>query len=192
MKYIPNEKHNGKTIRCLVQHQAYRDVQKSDKQNEAEVIMKIRYPPMKQSKVEKFYDMKLGMENKIKMKFFANPKPTRGVWTINGTPVPVPVADVQNMYYSGDFEENNGFPGQWNVELGIKKLSESALVGQHKLEITNEEGSTEYRFELHIGSRPTNINSLSVGIVITVVALVSVLVIVIVFRAKRMLCFASS
>ena len=194
LKYVPNGKDDGKILRCLVQHQAYTDVQKEGKQNEAEVLMKIRYPPMKQSKVEKYYDLKLGMENKIKMTFFANPKPTRGVWTINGTPVPVPVADVQNMYYSGYFEKNDGIPGKWEVELGIKNLSESALVGQHKLEITNEEGSTDYRFELHMGSiptQPTNLSTLSVGIVITSVVIIAVLIIVIVFRAKRMFCFAS-
>ena len=94
LKYIPNEKHDGKTLRCLVQHQQFKNVQKNDKQNEADVLLKIHYPPMKQREVAKYCDLKLGIENKVKMTFFANPKPTRGVWTINETSVPVPTTDI--------------------------------------------------------------------------------------------------
>ena len=39
------------------------------------------------------------------MEFSANPKPSVGVWTINGTTVPVSGADTNNMYVSGAFEE---------------------------------------------------------------------------------------
>ena len=42
LKYFPSEKHNGKTLRCQVEHQAYTDVQKNDKQNEAEVLLKVQ------------------------------------------------------------------------------------------------------------------------------------------------------
>ena len=39
------------------------------------------------------------------MAFSANPKPTVGFWTINGTKIPVAGADEGNMYVSGAFEE---------------------------------------------------------------------------------------
>ena len=125
------------------------------------------------------------------MAFSANPKPSVGQWTINGTKIPVAGADENNMYVSGAFVEKvrihqlfqlvcdmkqnfdrrnqlciqivcdyfyfhcqDGLPGQWEVELTINKLSESDVAGQHKLEITNDEGSTEYLFELHKGTKP--------------------------------------
>merc|ERR1719322_1050964 len=102
-------------------------------------------------------------------------------------------ADTNNMYVSGAFEEKDGLPGQWAVELTINKLSESDVSGQHKLEITNEEGSTEYLFELHKGTKPppaADSSSLTVGIIVIIVIIVVILVIVIVARAKGMLCFA--
>lgn len=199
LKYFPSEKHNGKTLRCQVEHQAYTDVQKNDKQNEAEVLLKVQYPPKKPNKVEKHYDLNLGAQNKIRMAFSANPKPTVGVWTINGTKIPVSGSDVDSKYSSGAFEEKDGLPGQWEVELTIKELSESDVKGQHKLEITNDEGSTEYLFELHKGTKPppangnaADSNSLTVGIIVIIVIIVVILVIVIVARAKGMLCFAAA
>merc|ERR1711994_1115116 len=171
LKYYPSEKHDGKTLRCQVEHQAYTDVQKEGKENEAEVVLKVQYPPQKPNKVEHRYDLNVGQEEKIRMEFSANPKPSVGVWTINGTTVPVSGADTNNMYVSG----------------------------QHKLEITNEEGSTEYLFELHKGTKPppangnaADSNSLTVGIIVIIVIIVVILVIVIVARAKGMLCFAAS
>jgi len=193
LKYYPSEKHDGKTLRCQVEHQAYTDVQKEGKENEAEVVLKVQYPPQKPNKVEHRYDLNVGQEEKIRMEFSANPKPSVGVWTINGTTVPVSGADTNNMYVSGAFEEKDGLPGQWAVELTINKLSESDVSGQHKLEITNEEGSTEYLFELHKGTKPppaADSNSLTVGIIVIIVIIVVILVIVIVARAKGMLCFA--
>jgi len=193
LKYFPSEKHDGKTLRCQVEHQAYTDVQKEGKQNEAEVLLKVQYPPKKPNKVEKHYDLNLGQQNKIRMAFSANPKPSVGQWTINGTKIPVAGADENNMYVSGAFVEKDGLPGQWEVELTINKLSESDVAGQHKLEITNDEGSTEYLFELHKGTKPppaADSNSLTVGIIVIIVIIVVVLVIVIVARAKGMLCFA--
>merc|ERR1712018_856907 len=128
------------------------------------------------------------------MAFSANPKPSVGFWTINGTKIPVAGADEGNMYVSGAFEEKDGLPGQWEVELTINELSESDVKGQHKLEITNEEGSTEYLFELHKGTKPppADSNSLTVGIIVIIVIIVVILVIVIVARAKGMLCFAAA
>jgi len=194
LKYFPSEKHDGKTLRCQVEHQAYTDVQKNDKQNEAEVLLKVQYPPKKPNKVEKHYDLNLGQKNTILMAFSANPKPTVGVWTINGTKIPVSGSDVDSKYSSGAFEEKDGLPGQWEVELTINELSESDVKGQHKLEITNEEGSTEYLFELHKGTKPppADSNSLTVGIIVIIVIIVVILVIVIVARAKGMLCFAAA
>jgi len=208
LKYYPSEKHDGKTLRCQVEHQAYTDVQKEGKENEAEVVLKVQYPPQKPNKVEHRYDLNVGQEEKIRMEFSANPKPSVGVWTINGTTVPVSGADTNNMYVSGAFEEKDGLPGQWAVELTINKLSESDVSGQHKLEITNEEGSTEYLFELHKGTKPppgnsknpieefkgsaADSNSLTVGIIVIIVIIVVILVIVIVARAKGMLCFAAA
>jgi len=195
LKYFPSEKHDGKTLRCQVEHQAYTDVQKEGKQNEAEVVLKVQYPPKKPNKVEKHYDLNLGQQNKIRMAFSANPKPSVGQWTINGTKIPVAGADENNMYVSGAFVEKDGLPGQWEVELTINKLSESDVAGQHKLEITNDEGSTEYLFELHKGTKPppaADSNSLTVGIIVIIVIIVVVLVIVIVARAKGMLCFAAA
>ena len=43
------------------------------------------------------------------MAFSANPKPTVGVWTINGTKVPVSGSDVNSKYSSGAFEEKVNF-----------------------------------------------------------------------------------
>merc|ERR1712064_109848 len=151
--------------------------------------------PQKPNKVEHRYDLNVGQEEKIRMEFSANPKPSVGVWTINGTTVPVSGADTNNMGVSGAFEEKDGLPGQWAVELTINKLSESDVSGQHKLEITNEEGSTEYLFELHKGTKPppaADSNSLTVGIIVIIVIIVVILVIVIVARAKGMLCFAAA
>ena len=42
LKYFPSEKHDGKALRCQVEHQAFTDVQKNDKQNEAEVILRVQ------------------------------------------------------------------------------------------------------------------------------------------------------
>ena len=42
LKYYPSEKHDGKTLRCQVEHQAYTDVQKEGKENEAEVVLKVQ------------------------------------------------------------------------------------------------------------------------------------------------------
>ena len=42
LRYFPSEKHDGKTLRCQVEHQAYTDVQKEDKLNEAEVLLKVQ------------------------------------------------------------------------------------------------------------------------------------------------------
>ena len=66
---------------------------------------KISDPPQKPNKVEHRYDLNVGQEEKIRMEFSANPKPSVGVWTINGTTVPVSGADTNNMYVSGAFEE---------------------------------------------------------------------------------------
>ena len=57
--------------------------------------------------LEPFYTSEetVGQEEKIRMEFSANPKPSVGVWTINGTTVPVSGADTNNMYVSGAFEE---------------------------------------------------------------------------------------
>ena len=62
-------------------------------------------PPKKPNKVEKHYDLNLGQQNKIRMAFSANPKPSVGQWTINGTKIPVAGADENNMYVSGAFVE---------------------------------------------------------------------------------------
>ena len=42
LKYYPSEKHDGKTLRCQVEHQAYTDVQKEGKENEAEVVLRVQ------------------------------------------------------------------------------------------------------------------------------------------------------
>ena len=56
LKYFPSEKHDGKTLRCQVEHQAYTDVQKEGKQNEAEVILKVQC---------KYYWQKFRINNRI-------------------------------------------------------------------------------------------------------------------------------
>ena len=62
-------------------------------------------PPQKPNKVEHFYDLNVGQEEKIRFEFSANPRPTVGFWTINGAIVPVSDDyDTYSMYESGSFE----------------------------------------------------------------------------------------
>ena len=42
LKYYPSEKHDGKTLRCQVEHQDYTDIQKEGKENEAEVVLRVQ------------------------------------------------------------------------------------------------------------------------------------------------------
>ena len=58
---------------------------------------------MKPNKVEHRYNLNVGQKEKIQMEFSANPKPTVGLWTINGATVPVPGSDTNYMYDSSLF-----------------------------------------------------------------------------------------
>ena len=42
LKFYPNWKHDGKSLKCQVEHQAYTDAQKEDKENEAEVLLRVQ------------------------------------------------------------------------------------------------------------------------------------------------------
>ena len=42
LRYYPSWKHDGKILRCQVEHQAYTDIQKEGKENEAEVVLRVQ------------------------------------------------------------------------------------------------------------------------------------------------------
>jgi hypothetical protein len=193
LKYYPNQDHDGKTLRCEVTHQAYTQVQKQGKENEAEVILKVEYAPLPTKTATKHYDLHLGKANEIRMQFSANPKPSEGFWTINKTKIPIAGADENGKYTSGKLEQKDGLPGQWEVTLTINALSKEDVEGKNSLTITNAEGKTDYVFELQTGKQPPpekDTNSLTVGIIVIIVIILVILVVVIVARAKGMLCFA--
>jgi len=195
LKYYPNQDHDGKTLRCQVTHQAYTQVQKEGKVNEAEVVLKVKYAPLPTKTATKHYDLHLGQKNDIRMQFSANPKPTEGFWVINKTKVPIAGADENGKYSSGSIEEKDGLPGQWEVTLTINKLSKEDVESKNSLTITNAEGETSYEFQLQTGKQPPpakDTNSLTVGIIVIIVIILVILVVVIVARAKGMLCFAAA
>jgi len=208
LKYFPAEMHNNKDLRCQVTHQAYSAVQTAEKANEAQLVLKISYPPVPNKVVKKHYNLNIGGENVIRMQFGANPQPTKGEWTINNVKIPVGSADAKGKYTSGSIEKKDGVEGEWEVALTIKALTEADVKGKHSLTIENEEGSETYNFELLQGEQPPpdnsdnpgrtvsgsapDSNSLTVGIIVIIVIIVIVLVLVIIARAKGMLCFAAA
>lgn len=198
--YYPDSSHNGKKLRCEVNHQAYTEAQKQSKENEVDVLLQISYPPTTTKKDQTFYDLKVGQENPIRIEFGANPKPTAGFWTVgNGTKIPFGTElDIKTKKYrSGPIEPKDGLEGQWSVTLTFLKLNEADIKGTNKLSITNEEGTTEYNFKLALGAQPPPAGSdtgksLTVGIIVIIVIIVLILVIVIIARAKGMMCFAAA
>lgn len=195
LQYYPTAKHDGKDLRCQVNHPAYSAAQKEKKENMAQVALKIQYPPQPSQTVQKYYALNLGQANPIRLQFSANPKPSTGFWTINETKVQLGAADKDNKYSSGSVKAKDGVAGQWEVELIINKLTEADTKGTHSLTIQNEEGQAEYKFELYKGEQPppaADTSSLTVGIIVIIVIIVVIIVLVIVARAKAMLCFAAA
>lgn len=198
LKYFPDSKHNGKTLRCQVSHQAYTQVQKEEKKNEAELLLKISYPPVPSKKPRIFYGLTLGTTNEVRMEFNANPKPSEGYWTVNRTVVQLGSASLDKKYSSASLEKKDGIDGQWVALLTIHKLQVEDTKGKNTLTLKNEEGETVYEFQLALGKQPDPApsgseppKSLTVGIIVIIVIIVLILVIVIVARAKGILCFAA-
>jgi hypothetical protein len=154
LRYYPDSKHDEKKLSCKDVHEAYTEVQLNQKDNEAEVLLKIQYAPIPPKMDAAFYDLKLGQANPIKLAFSANPKPTEGFWMINNTKVQIGTKSKDNKYTSGQITMKDGVQGQWFVELTIDGLTKDDIKGTHSLTLKNEEGQTAYPFKLALGKQP--------------------------------------
>ena len=74
--------------------------------------------------------------------------------------------------------------GKWQCQISTMDANNNAVASTADVDVLVHTGS--------IPGQATKSNSLYISITITIGAIVAVLVIVIVFRVKRMLCFASS
>ena len=64
--------------------------------------------PQEQAKPQKFYALKEGQTNTISIKFEANPAPTEGFWTLDGSESPVAfgAASIDGQYTASFIEES--------------------------------------------------------------------------------------
>lgn len=134
LKYYPDPKHNGQVLRCEVNHMAYSDVQLEGRENVADVRLVVLCecllngdlfswllvhfctilceldpadPPKPNAEDLVFYDLNEGDQNQIRIKFFANPEPREGRWTLAGLEEPLVVGSesVDKKYKSGLYEK---------------------------------------------------------------------------------------
>ena len=108
------------------------------------------------------------------MKFYANPKPTRGIWQLGDTELAVGAESIDKKFKSTvltegvspwfDIKVLNSFyknlicyqaiDGEWLVTLTINNLDKKDAQAKYKLVISNAEGEAEYGFKLALGPPP--------------------------------------
>merc|ERR1712047_141076 len=149
---------------------------------------------------ETLYGNKDGESNTVRMKFLANPMPTEGQWNIGEVTVPIGASDLEGNFQSSQIAETGDLTGEYQVELTFTMTKELADK-TYSLQVTNGLGTTQYEFKLALSEAPPAGPKIEVPqvlkcasgpviiIVLVVVALVIVGGVVLVARAKGMMCF---
>merc|ERR1712004_583501 len=104
--------------------------------------------------------------------------------------VPIGASDLEGNFQSSQIAETGDLTGEYQVELTFTMTKELADK-TYSLQVTNGLGTTQYEFKLALSEAPPaeSASGPVIIIVLVVVALVIVGGVVLVARAKGMMCF---
>jgi len=191
LEYNAAPKHSGQMLKCEVNHMGFTMQAIADESNIAQASLDLKFMPEGKSEVETIYGNKEGESNTIRMKFLANPMPTEGQWSIGEVSVPIGASDVEGNFQSSQIQETGDMTGEYQVELTFTMTKELADK-KYSLQVTNGLGTTAYDFKLALDDAPPT-ESAGGPVIIVVLVVVAIIIVggvVLVARAKGMMCFA--
>jgi len=190
LEYNAAPKHSGQMLKCEVDHMGFTMQAIEDQSNIAQASLNLKFMPEGKGAAETLYGNKEGESNTVRMKFLANPMPTEGQWNIGEVTVPIGASDLEGNFQSSQITETGDLTGEYQVELTFTMTKELADK-TYSLQVTNGLGTTQYEFKLALSEAPPaeSASGPVIIIVLVVVALVIAGGVVLVARAKGMMCF---
>ena len=154
LHYEASPAHNGKAISCIVNHKGFNRQDMEMNKNMATVDLDIQFQPVAADKQQVFYNLQVGEKKPIKISFRAHPKPTQVVWTMHDKMEVMEGSESLNKRYKADVLQEGPIEGMYTAMLTIAEVMEADAGSNGELSVTNELGTTKYRFKLSLGDKP--------------------------------------
>jgi len=192
LTYHSEPSHNGKKLTCIVAHKGFAQEQISAQENRRSLTLDVQFKPVDAEKTQEFYNLAVGKQHTVLMNFRAHPRPTKLHWELyDGTTVNEGSESLDQRFYAEQLAEGPT-DGYYTAKLDIKNVKAEDAGTTSNLVVTNELGTTNYKFSLHGGEKPASEAGSGPVIAIVIVAIIIIVVIVVavIARSQGLLCFA--
>lgn len=209
LTYHSEPSHNGKKLTCIVAHKGFAQEQISAQENRRSLTLDVQFKPVDAEKTQEFYNLAVGKQHTVLMNFRAHPRPTKLHWELyDGTTVNEGSESLDQRFYAEQLAEGPT-DGYYTAKLDIKNVKAEDAGTTSNLVVTNELGTTNYKFSLHGGEKPASAPAVSdaqenggvpsraeagsgpvIAIVIVAIIIIVVIVVAVIARSQGLLCFA--